>query len=214
MRKLLLVLLAISLLAAPAFAGTGNGAPSGAHYNLNIHGVPNPKTADMSNSDGHSIFVPLNGKATIWLTEGPFQVLDANGTDQNGAAFQLPNPDPGNTGTTLYSVYARYLGKPGGTAKMQTCATDPLLIDPNTGQPEVVCSMSVLPMDSTKRPQKFENVTKYLLYIYYDIDGDGILERVPLFYDPLVDFFWAYDNTGLRLAQLRFYWIPTAVPAP
>ncbi len=220
MRKLFLVLLAIGLLAAPAFAGTsttGNGAPSGTHYNLNIHGVPNPKTAVMTNSDGHSIFVPLDGKAKIWLKEGDdYQVLDANGTDADGAAFQLPNPDPNNTGTSAYSVFARYLGKPGGTAKMQTCATDPLLIDPITLQPEVVCAVSTytLNMDSTNRPQKFENVTKYLLYIYYDIDGDGILDRVPLFTDPLVDFFWAYDNSGLRLAQLRFYPIPTVVPAP
>ncbi len=218
MRKLLLVLLAIGLLAAPAFAGTpttGNGAPSGSHYNLNIHGVPNGKTADMNNSDGHSIFVPLDGKAKIWLKEGDdYQVLDANGTDANGAAFQLPNPDPSNTGTSAYSVYARYLGKPGGTAKMQTCYSDPSVIDPITNQPEEVCAVSMytLNMDSTTRPQKFDNVTKYLLYMYYDSDGDGILERVPLFWDQLVDYFWSYDNTGLRLAQLRFYPIVTPVP--
>ncbi len=30
-----------------AMAGTGNGAPSGAHYNLNIIGVPKNKTATM-----------------------------------------------------------------------------------------------------------------------------------------------------------------------
>jgi hypothetical protein len=217
MRKLFLVLLAIGLLAAPTFAGTGNLAPSGAHYNLNIHGVSGDgKTAPMTNTDGHSIFVPLNGKATIWLKPGDdFQVLDANGTDQNGAAFQLPNPDPNNTGTTYYSVYARYLGKPNLTpTMMQTCATDPQITNPNTGLPEVVCSMSVLPMDNTKRPQKFDNVTKYLLYIYYDIDSDGTVERVPLFSSELSDYFWGYDNYGLKLAQLRFYWIPTTVPDP
>ena len=44
--------LVLLLLAVPAFAG--NGAPSGPHYNLNIIGVDNPKTADMTGSDGHT----------------------------------------------------------------------------------------------------------------------------------------------------------------
>ena len=92
-----------------------NGAPSGAHYNLNIIGVPKEKTADMTNGKGHRIFVPLTGHTKIWLSEGPYEVLDANGTD-GSASFQLPNPDPDNLGITEYSVYARALGKPGGTS--------------------------------------------------------------------------------------------------
>ena len=44
-----------------AAATTGNGAPSGTHYNLNIIGVPKDKTADMNNNDGHRIFVQLVG---------------------------------------------------------------------------------------------------------------------------------------------------------
>src|SRR5213595_2121626 len=42
-------------------ATTGNGAPSGAHYNLNIIGVSKDKTATMTVGDGHRIFVQLNG---------------------------------------------------------------------------------------------------------------------------------------------------------
>src|SRR5436309_16112070 len=49
---------------------TGNGAPSGPHYNLNIIGVPKTKTADMTNSDGHTIFVPLDGSTKILLSPG------------------------------------------------------------------------------------------------------------------------------------------------
>src|SRR6185369_17250534 len=60
---------------------TGNGAPSGAHYNLNLIGVPKSKTADMTGNDGHRIFVPLTGSTKINLSEGPFEVLDANATD-------------------------------------------------------------------------------------------------------------------------------------
>jgi hypothetical protein len=52
------------------------------------------------------------------------EVLDANGTDANGASFQLPNPDPDNDGITEYSVWARALGKPGGSSTTTTCAYD------------------------------------------------------------------------------------------
>ena len=57
---------------------------------------------------GSRIFVPREGNAKINLKEGDFLVLDANGTD-GSAAFQLPNPDPDNDGTTTYSVFARAL---------------------------------------------------------------------------------------------------------
>lgn len=60
----------------------GHGAPSGAHYNLNIIGVPQEKTADMDGNSGHRLFVNLEGKSRIMLEKGEsFAVLDANGTD-------------------------------------------------------------------------------------------------------------------------------------
>jgi len=203
-------------LVVPAFAGEkGNGAPSGPHYNLNLIGVQKGKTADMTGNNGARIFVPLWGNAKIMLcnssdSTGPcygmdFAVLDANGTDGE-ASFALPDPDPTNSGTSSYSVFARALGTPGGKASMNTCATDP-----TTG--EVVCSMYVLNLDRSNKG--FENVTKYLLYIYWDTNADGLADtRVPLFYDSLQDYFWAYDNSGLKLAQLRFYpGVQTTVPA-
>src|SRR5215510_10122400 len=49
---------------------TGNGAPSGAHYNLNIIGVPHDKTADMTGGDGHVIFVQLVGGDTAASLNG------------------------------------------------------------------------------------------------------------------------------------------------
>jgi len=55
-------------------------------------------------------------------------------------------------------------------------------------------------------------VSKYLLYIYADLDDDGTLERVSLFDDALEGYFWDYDNEGLKLAQLRFYDCSTTVP--
>lgn len=184
----------------------GNGAPNGGHYNLNIIGVPQNKTADMTGSNGHRIFVPLQGNTKIGLAEGSdFQVVDANGTDGNGAQFRLPNPDADNDGTTTFSVYARALGTPGGMSTTTTCATDPV-----TGE-EFCSTLSSVLVRSTG-PSQFKNVSAELLYIYADVDGDGVAERYPLFGEGLEEYFWGYDNQGLKLAQLRFYPLPTSVP--
>lgn len=184
-------------------AAAGNGAPSGSHYNLNIIGVAKAKTGDLT-GDGRRIFVPLSGSTKINLSEGAdFAVTDANATDGAGA-FQLPNPDPDNDGVTSYSVYARALGTPGGSSITTTCATDPA-----TG--EVVCSSLSTVLVRDRGGSKFTNVSKQLLFVVADLDGDGVLDRVPLFDDRLQDFFWQYDNNGLRLAQLRFYMTPTDV---
>ena len=187
----------------------GNGAPSGAHYNLNVIGVKKGKNPDMKNTSGHTIFVPLWGNAKIWLCESGvdancaddgFKVLDRNGTDADGALFALPNPDPDGDGTTTYSVFARALGTPGGS-----CATD--------ASGELECSVIMMELSRDPGKSKFDNVSKYLLYIYADIDEDGNLERVPLFDSRLQGYFWDYDNSGLKLAQLRFYeGVCTTVP--
>lgn len=185
----------------PAMAGnpqTGNGGPSGAHYQLNIIGVPQGKTAAMDGNNGSRIFVPLWGKAKINLTEGAFGVLDANGTDADGATFSLPNPDPDGDGVTEYSVYARALGTPGGTSTTTTCATDP-----TTG--EEICSTEAMLLVRDRGKNSFTNVSRELLYVVYDLDGDGADELIPLFSDKLKDYFWDYDNKGLKVAQLRFY---------
>lgn len=132
------VVFLLSLMPAVALAGEGNGLPdeaTGKHYNLNIIGVQNPKTADMDGSNGHVIFVDLSGHSKIELMEAPegesFAVLDANGTDGSPAVFQLPDPgldpyivgDKGSADTISdYSVFVRPLGKPGGWATITTCA--------------------------------------------------------------------------------------------
>ncbi len=180
---------------------TGNGAPGGPHYNLNIIGVPKGKTADMTNSDGHTIFVSLDGNTKILLGPGDFQVLDRNGTDGT-ASFLLPNPDSANSGTTIYSVFARALGKPGGSAITTTCASDSL--------GTVYCSVDTAVFVRSKGKSSFTNVSRQLLYIYANVNG--IITRIPLFDSRMQDYYWGYTNTGLRLLQLRFYQIPTTVP--
>src|SRR5262245_28621593 len=77
--------------------GKGNEVPSGAHYNLNLIGIKpdHPKPVDFSGGNGRRIFVLLDGRTKILLQKGPFDVIDANGTDGE-ARFQLPEPDATN----------------------------------------------------------------------------------------------------------------------
>jgi hypothetical protein len=309
-----------ALMAGPVLAG--NGAPSGAHYNLNIIGVSKGKTAKMTGSNRHTIFVPLKSKKSgyyskpnfdgsgtgvqtaivdskIWLVPGDsFQVCDGNAFDEaygcddtylgdwsttvyddqgnevplvstrNGAVFQLPcntnldgmywdsdgdgkvedNGDDleldelvscneavdveGNSvpvgsdydivPTSSYSVWARALGQPGGSAITTTCATV---------HDELQCSLENVVMTRTRGKQLFAEVTDQLtsLVIGYcqddivniggteycveeDLGDDSVIgsgdvewTRIALFAGNTQDWFWNFDNNGLRLAQLRFY---------
>ena len=208
-----------AVLAPTASAGnSGNGAPSGGHYNLNLIGKAGPIGDDLVDSSRHTIFVRLSGQTKIWLCESgvdpdcanvaDFAVLDGNGTDGN-ATFALPDPvdscvvDPA-TGeftscTTKYSVFARVPGKYpyDGNATLKTCG----FVD-STDPTSVLCSAQVF---EVKQSQKFQNVSKYLLFVFADVDGDGQVELVPIFDDRLENFYWQYDNTGAKVVQLRFY---------
>jgi hypothetical protein len=225
-------------------AATGNGAPSGTHYNLNIIGVPKDKTADMTNNDGHRIFVQLTGGEDagtltgkdftqlnkvnkIFLQPAPagesFQVLDANATDTNGALFQLPADV-----STSWTVWARALGKPGGSSKTTTCATvtvtDPITL---VTTQEVICSVATLTMTRTKGKQSFTNVSADLLFLSIMVDPTTNLAlatclgvttatqvTVSLFNGCLQNYFWNYQNNGLKLLQLRFYPTGAVLPGP
>jgi hypothetical protein len=213
MKQSLILGFSLALGMVATFARPGNGAPSGAHYNLNILGKEQCPTDPMTNSNGHVIFVLLNGGdiATnlnghaanniskvnkIFLMQSPdnstFDVLDGNACNSDGALFMLPNPTNG------YSVWARALGTPGGTATMTTCATDP-----TTG--EVVCSTLNVILTRTHGQQRFTNVTTELTTMTFVDPSTGNTVTVSLFDPNLIDYFWNYQNNGLRLAQLRFY---------
>jgi hypothetical protein len=145
-------------------------------------------------------------------------VLDGNACDSDGATFQLPaNPytcpvdDPSclNTDPTFqgYNVYARALAKPGGSAQITTCAVgagdDGIF---GNADDEIVCSTENVVLVRNTGKSKFSNVTKQLTTLCLDTDGNGACDtRVGIFDASLYDYFWDYDNHGLRLAQLRFY---------
>ena len=125
--NLTVIAMTAGLFSVAAIAGQGNGAPKGAHYNLNIIGVENPKNSTMTNSNRHTIFVPLvtrgkgvksvkNGEdpgtgedfkipdveihTQIWLMPGEdFRVCDGNGFD---LAYGCDDNPLGNWDTCAY----------------------------------------------------------------------------------------------------------------
>jgi hypothetical protein len=206
--------------AAPASAGGIN--LNGPHYNLNIIGVENPKTAPMTGSDRHTIFVDLGKKSSvasnIYLAPGPFDVCDGNAFDaahsctgdviaNQGAVFQLPcnsavptaSGCPGGTFSADYQIWGRALGKPGGSVSMKTCGTD------DTGA--LVCSTGGALFTRGKGKSGFFDVTTFLTTVNacFDVAGVVTCETISLFDPVLQDYFWQYSNSGLRLLQLRFY---------
>jgi hypothetical protein len=236
-----------------AFAGKGNEAPNGPHFNLNLIGIKEGHEKNMEDCDsGHRIFVKLgkNGSARtdIYLTSCEdffdvdecmdFGVLDCDGTDGK-AGFMLPDPDPGDeSGCTRYSVWVRALGSPKDTptATMTACAEwcTEYEGDECVGDWIRVCSLESVDLERTKGKQIFQNVTKELLTIctcaaWNDIDGDGVWEpcgedgdcattldnedctrykRIYLFDDDYENYLWQYDNQGIKLVQMRFYYEP------
>src|ERR1043166_3231410 len=208
---------AVSVLAAigmvlgmtSAVAQTGNGALSGPHYNLNIIGTTQCPGDDLVGTQRHVIFVELYGgdnpngqnpadvtpKNKIYLTEGDtFEVLDGNACDGR-ADFQLPAPGD-------YYIFIRPLGQPGGSATLTLCATDTMGTE-DTSDDVIVCSTGNVVLTREKGKSTFTNVTHELTTV---VLADGT--EVSLFDTALQDYFWNYDNNGLRLAQLRFYPIP------
>ena len=189
-----------------AVAQTGNGAPSGSHYSLNIVGVPRAKNPNPDWASGHVIFVSLGSKDVSVSTkillsqnaDGSFDVLDKNGTDGE-ASFSLPAPGG-------YTVWARALGKPGGQAKITTCAMDIVITDPAE-----ICSTQNEVFVRDKGKSSFRNVTDALTTIVLDpiANADAVTAcggtTVSLFDPCLQGFFWEYDNNGLKLLQVRFY---------
>ena len=202
---------AVPASSGPAFAveTTGNGAPSGAHYSLNIIGVSKAKNPDMGTAGGNVIFVNLGTKDGAPVTTkilldqsanaGEFAVLDKNGTDGE-AQFSLPLP-----GT--YTIWARALGTPGGHAKITTCATD---ITGTVADGDICSTQNEVFVRGTGK-SSFRNVTTALTTIALDpvADADAVTAcggtTVGLFDPCLEGYFWQYDNNGLKLLQVRFY---------
>jgi hypothetical protein len=196
-----LATMALTLTTAFQAQAAGAGNTGGGCYNMQII-AQKSKTVSLTGTSGHALFVTLGGGTKILLQEGPFNIIDRNGTD-GSASFSLPNPDPTNSGTTAYSVFMRLVGKPGSGLDLSTCGTDAL--------GEVYCSEESISMSRIAGTSRFTNVSQQLLYVYADVDGDGDIDRLPLFDSRLADYFWQLDSLGRLHAQVRFCPVSTQV---
>jgi hypothetical protein len=164
----------------------------------------------------------------ILLKPGDFWVEKGNACD-GAAIFHLPaNPcEDGDTTDGIcssddptfqeYEVFLRLVGPKGGI-KVTTCATDPaeegacvegLCADGSACSADSDCDVIVCSSDDLvevrTKGKKFEDVTKDLLTLLLDTDGDNILEtRIELFNPALEDFFWNWNTNGKPHAQLFF----------
>jgi hypothetical protein len=187
-----------------------------------------PETAKNCNWDGNKEEEDIDWRTfdktnLILLRMGDFQVTDSNATDDDGAMFYLPAP-----GT--FSIYARAHGKPGGSTVLSTCGFDDGLVQDENG--DIWCSIDPLIIGSSdfkgKNHSKAIPVTEHLTQIAISTDafigadeddlalqaclaanqiggtGDGDYDLL-IFSSCFEDYFWSYNNNGLRLLELRFY---------
>jgi hypothetical protein len=151
-------------------------------------------------------------------------VIDANATDGDGALIAVPDPCDGNTitdgCTPRYSVWAR--ARAGGNATLTTCGTEE---EPFDDTQDTWCGSNGINLYPNKG-RKAQDVSTNLLYMTIvvndaldpelaaciggtgstDLDADSY--NVYLFDRCFEDYFWNYDNNGLKNLELRFYWAP------
>ena len=212
----------------PASAQVGKGL-SGPHYELNIIGVPKGKSAPMTDSNRHVIFVPLEtiNKVKISVTGDSdpstpgtqcgdkFQVLDGNATA--GEALLLVPCEIG--GTLSFNVYAVGLGTPGGNAQVDVlCLFDSTVtLDAAT---QNLCGIALGGFDfevnrAAGKPERRDISSVFRASGCIDTDvpangcpdtGDVVFSNVWIFnVEQLLSYYWDYDNNGLKLMKVRFY---------
>ena len=174
---------------------------------------------EVSPKDGAVFQLPCNNNldGETAMIDGQEVALEAyidcsNVVTVDGDVVSVDGLDLKDGGDAEYEVWARALGSPklneDGTkpsANVTTCATV---------QGELQCSMENTVLTRNRGKSSFTEVTNELtsLVVVYDFDYDGdgeidesLLTRVALFAGDTEDWFWNYDNNGLKLAQLRFY---------
>ena len=148
-----------------------------------------------------------------------FGVIDANATDGDGAILAVPDPcaddDPLTPCTPSYSVWARTHG-PSGSATITTCADE--TGSGFDGTDDVWCGSNGITLYA--KSKKAVDITGSLLHMTVTIDGVtnpelaaclGISTTTSTTLDVFLfdrcfeNYFWNYDNNGLKLLELRFY---------
>ena len=175
-----------------------------------------------------------NGGTTV--DRGAFDVVDADGTD-GYAELMVADPfedtdspcygdSSRNTGTVCteaasYHIFARVRGK--GQMGIALCFCDDPDIDVGSEECPADNEYCATPgvLDSTSMKGKATDITKNLLTVCADVDGDGTTDGVGLFDNFATNdndgidgnegevndesYFWTVDNNGVRNAELRFF---------
>lgn len=159
---------------------TGNGAPSGAHYNINIIGVPHNMGDNFDGGNGARIFV-LRDDTTFFYVHGadePFQILDHDATDGScGESRAEPGIIiPYDGATYKVQIYVRLLG----------------------------------PMDSSVKWKSYEwNGTDWVKFGDFTLNREDKkfqLKTSDLLADGFEDILWEmYEKTNFRHLQMRIY---------
>jgi hypothetical protein len=172
-----------------------------------------------SNDEGDS----TDPRCAAYGNTNDWGVIDANATDGDGALLAVPDPCAGNDSTDgctpTWSVHARAL-TPGGSATITTCADEDYAYD---GTKDTWCGDNGITLQSNQK-RKAQDVSDNLLFMTITVDdaldpelvacidtgADGI-DDLPDTYDVYLfdrcfqDYFWNYDNNGLKNLELRFY---------
>lgn len=230
-KSVLITALAFGLLAGNALAQNGNPCPGEKEYQINIIGVPKDKNPDMTNNSGHLIFVDLNGVSKIFMTGDSdldsgngltcgnnFFVADANGTDGEATLVvpcdnvNVESTDPG----ICFDVYATPLGGPGSAEVDVVCTFDNTVaetdIDAGSCEDVPLGSFDFELVRNSGKPVQ-QNITNFLRASgCFDADlsgtcdpGEKTFNNIWIFnLEALLEYFWEYDNHGLRLSMVRF----------
>jgi hypothetical protein len=226
-KRFILTLVAFGLVAGTALAQNNNPCPGEKAYQVNIIGVPKGKNPDMTNNNGHRIFVPLTGSTRIFMTGDTstadglqcgdaFRVTDANATDGSGTLVvpcenvNAESTDPG----VCFDVFITALGTPGGHADVDVvCTFNDAVADADID--EGTCATGNIDFDLTRgkgQPVR-KDITNFLRASgCFDADlsgtcdaGEKTFNNIWIFnLEALIDYYWQYDNQGLRLSQVRF----------
>lgn len=221
------IVLALSL--GTALAQNGNPCPGDKEYQFNIIGMDKGKNPAMDDNNGHRIFVWLSGTSKIYMTGdtdtetdglqcgNKFDVLDANGTDQDGATLLVPcdpltadNLDP----DVCFDVYATPLGTPGGHTDVDVvCAFDASCLGCNIDGGDCATGNIDFDLDGHSGKPQTKNISSVFRasgcidLVDDDVCGPGDLSfnNEWIFnIEQLLYYYWDYDNEGNRIVQIRF----------
>ncbi len=182
----------------------GDNKPSGNHYSLNLVGVPDDKYDNFYDDEKseESIYVGLGGNSKVMVRkttqdEG-FGIINANGLEDR-ALFQLPT-----SSETEYQLFVRPLGIP-------RAESQPHDVDPSTNEDIASMGASILVRkDGADRDADIASKLSTVNVAAEDLNGDDVIDELDIatykiFDEVLEGYLWEYNDEGLKVSQLRFY---------